>query len=181
MAFKKIPVTSVMTYVSGLHALNLDLRDGTGYDWHFMNYWLGGKSEIKLYGKGQETDTNPIYGYYGVADRASILNEMGLNVKSVFVADHHRAILDLVYENLSKYKMIGYAKGCVEDYFFEEKQGVELLVQLMKMRNYLDEERGEILNEWLSREFRSIYRSWDSGRLQAGAFASYSPDSLQNK
>lgn len=173
---KDIPETSVLCYISGHHSLNLDLKDGTGYDWHFMNYWMGGSKPIKLYGKGQETDTNNIYGYYGVADRSSLLESMGLQVGIVYIADHHRAVLDLVYESLIRYKLIGYAKGCVRDFFFEESQSKELFVQLVRLYGVLDEERSEILDEWLSKEFRTFYKSWRSGRLESGAFGSYSTD-----
>lgn len=173
MKLKDIPKTSVVCYISGLHSLNLDLKYGTGHDWHFMNYWVGGKVPVKLYGKGQEIDTNHIYGYYGVANREQVFRELGYETDAIYVADHHRAILDLVYESLTKFGMIGYAKGCVEDYFFEEHHSVELFVQLLRMREFLEDDTEEILVEWLSKEFRPIYRSWKFGKLQVGALASY--------
>jgi hypothetical protein len=180
MGFKPVPATTIKAYISGLHSLNLDLKDGTGFDWHFMNYWIDGVMPIKLYGEGQEINTNPIYGYYGIADRGRILSEFGLKVKKVYVADHHRAVLDLVYGSLTKHGMIGYAKGCVEDYFFETDQANELFAQLVKMSPYLEEEERELLVDWLSREFKPFYRSWQAGTLQVGALAGYSPGIIQN-
>jgi hypothetical protein len=180
MKLKILPKTSVRTYISGLHSLNLDLKDGTGFDWHFSNYWLEGNTPIKLYGEGQETNTNGIYGYYGVSNRDWILQNFGLNVKTIYMADHHRAILDLVYESLSKYKMIGYAKGCVSDYFFDNNHAHELFAQLVRMLSHMEGERREILYGWLSREFRSFYKLWKSGRLQVGTLAGYGADTLQD-
>lgn len=180
MSIKSIPMTSVLTYISGMHSLNLDLEDGTGYDWHFMNYWLDGKIPIKLYGNQHEINTNHIYGYYGVADRSKLLEKLGVRRNHIFVADHHRAVIDLVYESLTKYNMIGYAKGCVEDYFFEEFHKLELFKQLTIMINHLEEDKGEILNEWLSREFRSLYKSWSSGALQIRTITSYGSNFIQN-
>lgn len=168
MGFKEIPATSVSTYISGLHSLNLDLEDGTGFDWHFTNYWKGGNIPIKLYGEGKEINTNHIFGYYGVANREERLRSLGLNIRRVYIANHHRAIVDMVYEYLTKYNQIGYAKGCVDDYFFNEKDAVSLFRQLIKMSNYLDSDKGEILYGWLSKEFRIIYKSWQLGTLQEG-------------
>jgi hypothetical protein len=63
MSVKRIPFTNPTRYISGRHSLNVDLGDGTGYDWHFMNYWLDGSAPIKVYGEGCEINTNKIYGY----------------------------------------------------------------------------------------------------------------------
>lgn len=174
MAFKQLPKTNFLTYISGLHSLNLDLKDGTGCDWHFGNYWRDGVIPVKLYGKGQEVNTNHILGYYGIADRSDVLIDHGMfYAEKVYVANHHRAIVDLVYEYLTKYNQIGYAKGCVEDYFFNEDDVAQLFRQLVKLYNYLDEDRSDLLDGWLSKEFKTQYRSWKSGRLQEGTDLSY--------
>ncbi|WP_164821353.1 hypothetical protein [Paenibacillus koleovorans] len=166
MSVKKIPSTTIFCYISGIHSLNIDLGDGTGYDWHFMNYWLDGTKPIKLYGENQEINTNGIYGYYGIADRSKELNKIGIKVNQIYMANHHRAILDLVYESLTKYNQIGYAKGCVSDYFFEKNDVYELFYQLTLQLEHLNEERREILDEWLSREFRPFHKARRAGTLQ---------------
>ena len=135
MSIKNIPQTTVSTYISGIHSLNL---------------------------------TNPIYGYYGVANREERLNKLGLKIKKVYVANHHRAILDLVFDSLTRYNRIGYAKGCVRDFFFDSKNAQQLFNQLIQMVNYLDEDNKEVLNEWLSREFRPIYKARQARAIQSG-------------
>jgi hypothetical protein len=176
LSVKKIPLTTISKYISGLHSLNVDLGDGTGYDWHFMNYWLDGSNPIKTYGSGSLTDTNPFYGYYGIADRSAELRKIGINAKVVFMANHHRAILDLVYESLIRHEQIGYAKGCVGDYFFDKKDIFELFYQLILMLEILDEDRREILDEWLSREFRSLYKDRRLGTLQIRKIGDNAPN-----
>lgn len=167
----QIPKTTVSTYISGLESLNLDLEDGTGFDWHFHNFWGNESRQIKLYGKGTDVDTNHIYGYYGIADRSRrlALNHI-VSVDPIYIANHHRAALDSLYEYLTKYNTIGYVKGCVEDYFYREEEAKKLFRQILRMRIYLDEERREILDEWLAREFRKWYKSWsrpnDPGTIQ---------------
>jgi hypothetical protein len=151
----------------------MDFEDGTGYDWHFSSYWRGGTIPIKLYGEGTDTNTNPIYGYYGVANREERLRKLGLPVQKVYIANHTRAILDLVYEYLTKFRMIGYAKGCVEDIFFNKDHAIQLFKQLVKMRAYPDEDRRDILDDWLAREFKPFYRSWKAGTLQVGENPGY--------
>lgn len=156
MELKRIPDTSPILYISGLQSLNLDLRDGTGVGWHFSNVWSArGKGEIKLYGKGTKRNTLHILGSYGIADRSKILKY----TLPVYIANHYRAAVDLVYVTLVRHNMIGELKGSADHFFPEGEQKEELVQQLLKLLPYLDEERRKKLERWMLLEFGPIYRS----------------------
>lgn len=166
MSFKSVPETKALTYISGMHSLNLDLRDGTGCGWHFSNMWLSGKSPLKLYGKGTPVDTTEIFGYKGIADRSHYLKRLGANVSRVYVADHVRAAVDSVYENLKKYGHVGPIRSSVDHFFPNEKDKQELFDYLVILWGHLPQGRKEILDDWLSEEFRPFYKYWKLGRIQ---------------
>lgn len=137
-----LPKTSVDCYVSGMHSINLDLKDGTGVGWHYYNYWKL-DSDIKLYGKGMPVDITRVLGNYGVEDRSSVLGY------SIFIADHTRAAVDLVYESLIKWNMIGEIRGMVDDIFLTREQQEEFFSKLLLLVDILDNECGDKLERWV--------------------------------
>jgi len=167
MSFKDIPETTALSYISGLQSLNLDLRDGTGVGWHFANLWLSGKKPLKLYGKGTPVDTTNIFGYIGIADRSVSLQRLGAKVRKVYVANHIRAALDSVYESLIKYKHVGPIRGEVDHFFPDDEDKEKMFKYLLILFHHLDRDRREILDDWLSEEFRTLYKRWKSDRLQS--------------
>lgn len=101
-----IPTTSPQSYVSFLYALNLreHLEDTGG--WHFRDYWfhLRGVSDRTppIAGKGGIINTTPWLGERGVRDMGAVLMRHGITADAspVYVANHYRAIADLVFEDL---------------------------------------------------------------------------------
>lgn len=165
--FKNIPKTTALQYISGLNSLNLDLRDSTGSGWHFANVWSEEGKELRLYGKGTHADTTAFMGYLGIADRSEDLRRMGVPIRSgVYVANHFRAAADITYESLIRYRHVGPVRGSVDFYFPAEDQKEILFKYLLLVRGHVDEVRRELLDDWLSEEFRLIYKRWRTGALQ---------------
>ncbi|WP_411344758.1 hypothetical protein ACE3MZ_01305 [Paenibacillus sp. WLX1005] len=167
MEYNYIPTTDKRRYISGLHSLNLDVGDNTNSDWHFANYWLIKNKPIELFGVGSKADTTPIFGNQGVENRAYSLRRYGIEVSKVYIADHTRAFVDLVYRTLKSTGRIGYAKGMKDEIFNNIEQVNQVFDMLVKLLPYLNEDSKEVLDEWLSREFRSFYKSRKFGEIQS--------------
>lgn len=156
---KDIPITSNETYISGIQALNLDVEEGTSPDWHFYNIWHKTNKPLLLYGKNQETNTNMYLGNYGIKDRGYIFDNMNVHLPyPVFVANHIRALADLVFYNLIKYKQIGYAKGATNDFFVIEKHNDEFCQLIMNLYPHFEEDEQNLLKHWIHIEFKSQYK-----------------------
>jgi hypothetical protein len=101
-------------------------------------------------------DTFSIWGSLGIyAEREAFLN-MGIavNGESVYVADHYRAVLDLVFYNLKTYGDILNMNGDVDRFFDTDEQKKLLFEYMVKCRRYIDEEAGSNLEKWVTYEMR---------------------------
>ncbi len=99
-----LPDTSPDRYISFLRALNVH-EDGedTG-DWHQMATWftdnrMDKRPAASVVGRGCGVDTTPALGTSGVRDMGKVLFEREIIdiPGQVWVADHMRAIADIVY------------------------------------------------------------------------------------
>ncbi len=101
--FRSVPVTRPDHYISLVVALNLRVKGEVTGDWHDDVLLDGteGPSELPCVGRGELLDTTPSLGVFGVRNMASVLSEIyGRDIPGpVWVADHYRAIADLVMDD----------------------------------------------------------------------------------
>lgn len=154
-----IPETALERYISFKHALNLRFPDEDTGDWHFRPYFfeqtdaLIPQKSIPLAGKGQQIDTTPSLGHQGVRDMSSILSQERLPIPShqpVYVANHYRAIADLVMLDLHKSRIPSMADNAAINSWLDSQEQVDHL-----KRDYL-----ERLAIQLSGEPLRIFKQW---------------------
>jgi hypothetical protein len=101
----EIPATQLKRYISFKHALNLRFPNEDTGEWHFQSAFFDKPDSaprdrpIPLAGIGEVVDTTPSLGTKGIRDMASILLQSQIPIPAdhpVFVANHFRAIADLV-------------------------------------------------------------------------------------
>jgi hypothetical protein len=158
-AQKVIPRTTPQTYITGHDALNIHGDDDSHGEWHDV-FWhpIGVRRPppVSLGGQGC-FDTNPVYGTWGVREaRASVVG-MGLfvapDITEVYVANHTRAILDLLFCEIKSY---GHPTSTIQsswDWLDTAEQRDTLLMQAHKLAALLQTTPDvRQLEEWISRE-----------------------------
>lgn len=141
MKYKKIPKTSENFYISGWEALNTPGKTGSA-DWHPLNFWAScenGLDCIKLY-------CNPILGKSGIEKR-----EIKYSEGPVFIANHPRALADLIYKAIKENKNIELYQKDSEDLLTDEECR-EYWKYLRKMAEYYEE-----IDEFSKIEFTKWY------------------------
>lgn len=131
MKYKKIPKTSENLYISGWEALNTPGKTGSA-DWHPLDFWLSyedSEDYIKLY-------TNPVLGNEGVEYR-----EIEYSRDYEFIANHPRALADLVYSAFKEGKDINTYSRDSRDLLSDEecKEYWKYLRKMSKYSNEIDE------------------------------------------
>ncbi|MCL2311245.1 MAG: hypothetical protein FWC41_04465 [Firmicutes bacterium] len=152
----EIPNTTKENYITGIYALNLPTDNGSKADWHDVFHWRNGiekPREITVAGINTES-TGFIYNGYGVCEGKKHLLNVGLIVDkpNVYVANHCRAILDMVYDCLYKYNAIYNLTGALDDWFDKETDIQEFISRCSEMKNFVDEEKKNKLEKWLASE-----------------------------
>lgn len=154
-----IPETTLERYISFKHALNLRFPDEDTGDWHFQPYFYEQtegslpKKHLPLAGKGQKVDTTPALGHQGVRDMSSVLSQQRLPIPSeqpVYVANHYRAISDLVLLDIQKSRMPSVADNAAINSWLDTADQVDHL-----KRDYL-----ERLAIQLSGQPLRIFKQW---------------------
>jgi hypothetical protein len=152
----EIPTTNEKNYITGIYALNLP--DETGYtaDWHDVFHWrLGVEKPRKIKIAGIDTkDTNFIYSNYGIFEGKESLLKIRLTVERpyVYVANHCRAVLDMVYDCLNKYNAIYNLTGALDDWFDRDEDKLKVIEKCSIMKNFLDDRKASVLENWLKKE-----------------------------
>jgi hypothetical protein len=156
----EIPATSSERYITGIYALNIPAPEGTTGDWHDVFYWRQGidRPRTILLGGGDEVDTNAVYGDLGVYEGRAQLVAKGLTVPvgvtEVYVANHFRAILDLVYRSLRRYGRVLNLRGATTDWLDTPEQQQYVLDQAARLSDVLDEPQRQALAAWIAGERR---------------------------
>jgi len=151
-------------YISGIHALNLPAPEGTSGDWHFINAFFRNSETsetVILAGKGEEIDTNYIFGSYGIYMCNEALKCRGLKAQSEtsYAANHFRAILDRLYRVLIYGRYPGYIQGNSEEFLDTEEEKRILLEKAEMMFPYLTPSQSETLKKWIDIESKPGYRA----------------------
>jgi hypothetical protein len=161
----KIPQTSKDRYISGLYALNVRAPEGTTGDWHDVWHWRGGidsPRSVMLAGVDTEADTIPIYGDFGIYEGKNCLADSGLDVDSdiseVYIANHYRAILDMLYRSLKKYGEVYNLSGATNDWLDTDEQKALVLSRAKLLENLFDGKASVALQNWIAAESGSDWR-----------------------
>lgn len=154
----EIPPTSRQRYISGLYALNLPAPEGTSGDWHDVFYSAPSARrtrQIQL-GGSDWVNTNHIYNDFGIYEGRETVLAKGLELPEgmteVWVANHFRATLDLIYRSLQKFDDVFGLESATTDWLdTPEQQQYELELAGM-MLPHLSEERQVKLAAWIDAE-----------------------------
>ncbi|NRA88160.1 MAG: hypothetical protein HRU28_12385 [Rhizobiales bacterium] len=152
-----IPKTSPERYISFLHALNLRYPDEDTGDWHFMPSFFikDGEADrsVVIAGKGCKVDTTPSLKDLGVREMSDILIDQGvIKVKTpVYVANHYRAIADLVMADLLSGRRPTVAGvSDINDWLDTEEQVTTLKNEYLNLLgSQLSGQNKIIYNEWI--------------------------------
>lgn len=167
----EIPPTDRRHYITGIYALNVHAPDGsdTSGDWHDVFHWRDGldhPAEVWVAGHEPNSDTNAIYGDMGVyegKDRLSGL-EIDPNIQEVWIADHFRAILDMLYRSLKRYDQVHGLRGATEDWLDTPEQKEFLLAQAARLSDWLTPAQQAALKTWIDYERRNDGSRGGDGR-----------------
>jgi len=142
-------------YISGIYALNITNNDEDSFgDWH-RNIWYNineyPNSNITHFGDLGEFNTNDIWDSYGIYEGKGLLlkeNNIITNYKNIYIANHRRAVLDLLYYYIKKYKVIWEVGEAAEEYILDNKKIIEMLDKSKYVVKYLNNDELFIYNKW---------------------------------
>jgi hypothetical protein len=153
-------------YISGVHALNLPPPERTSGDWHPSNVFFHEERDvlITLAGKGTKMDTNHIFQTYGIYLCNETLESRGLKINrtngiTYYAANHYRAILDVLYESVSRAKYPYHLDRASEDYLDTDAEKQILLEKASIMLPFFPSEKRKLLQKWLDNERLPGYKS----------------------
>ncbi|MDO6514394.1 MarR family winged helix-turn-helix transcriptional regulator [Neptuniibacter sp. 2_MG-2023] len=145
-----LPKTSPRHYLTGMSALNIPSNEGTG-DWHFIETFEGGSRSTlgPFFIAGDDySDTYEFLGLDGIKEVSEVLRKAGLSVNDkLFAANHYRAMIDMIYDKLTKGLTLESYKA---DDWFPRKRDKEKLGQYIKKIYYsIDPVKQQRLEEWM--------------------------------
>jgi hypothetical protein len=156
-----VPPTPPDTYITGLYALNITSPDDdTSGDTHghifFWNPSKGTPPKMTLAGPGQEINTASFWSDFGIYEGRERLRKMRLplprNVKNIYIANHYRAILDLIYHSLVRYEDILALNGATWDWLSNENQREFLFSKVVFLFPALSTKAKRNLLKWMNYE-----------------------------
>jgi hypothetical protein len=153
-----IPPTDCEHYITGVYALNVSAPEGTTGDWHDVFHWQANSERPRTVtlGGSSDTDTNAIYGDLGVYEGRDRLLDKGLDIPAdmteVYLANHFRAMLDLLYRSLSRHGRVLNLTGATTDWLDTPEQQEFVLAQATRMADLFDEDAQRALAAWIEGE-----------------------------
>lgn len=153
--------TSKKRYISGYYALYVFPPEETSGDWHDVWHWREGidrPRDITLAGYGTDINTNDIWGDWGVYEGKDRLLKKDLKIKEriteVYIANHFRAILDLLYRDLRRFDRADTLFFASTDWLDTEEQKELLLskAELLRYEFQLKPKLLEGLQTWIDHE-----------------------------
>lgn len=159
----RIPETSPTCYVSFFRALNLKVPGEATGDRHFHISFFGyTDGEVaELAGEGTEVDTTPSLGTLGVREMGHLIAKRGIKPYDgpVYVANHYRAIADLVAENLLNMPLDDlledpvyflFPAGRINEYLNSQEQVDRLTAEYLRpFRSQLPASRQAAFDTWV--------------------------------
>lgn len=157
----EIPPTDRQHYITGIYALNVHPPEDTSGDWHDVFHWREGldrPGKIWIAGRDSFPDTNPIYGDMGIYDGTDQIRLKNLDIdssiKEIWIANHFRAILDMLYRSLKLTSEVHGLRGATEDWVDTPEQKDFVLSQAALLNDWLDDTQKVALAEWIDYERR---------------------------
>lgn len=142
--------------------MNLAAPEGTSGDWHDVFHWQDGAEQprqVTLAGMG-DIDTTPIYGDLGIYEGRDRLVAQGLDIPAgmqrVYIANHSRAILDLLYRSLRRWGRVLNLTGATTDWLDTREQGERLLEQATLLEPAFHPAAQDELRRWIADEARTL-------------------------
>ncbi|MDR2199080.1 MAG: hypothetical protein LBR53_06470 [Deltaproteobacteria bacterium] len=174
--YRSVPPTSYTQYISGNTALNLESRhtDTLGGTDFMENFFCFPDEDVPLMLWGDVSEkfrnTLHIYGKWGIHDDyADVLRYAGFehDFEKVYVADHYRAICDIVYADITRGgpRKLNYNKAYGPNFFsnwivasniIEIEKCNYLLDKIGEMSPYLPRECVPCLDNWIDFEKEAI-------------------------
>jgi hypothetical protein len=144
-----LPHTSETNYITGRAALNVPNEDGSFADWHFDQVFLSGRGKIRI--AGQDTpETAKLLGNYGIRECSGVLRRFGVSVQAgekVYVANHIRALLDMVLTSLAKNRIPEHV--AIGEMLDSPAELEELRTQVQALKQKItDQVTLSLLNQW---------------------------------
>ena len=144
-----LPHTSAKNYITGKAALNVPNEDGSFADWHFDEVFLSGRGKIRIAGK-DAPETENFLGNYGIRECSDVLRRFGVSVQTdekVYVANHIRALLDMVLTSLAKNRIPEHVT--IGDMLDTQEELEELRTQVNQLRRKItDQVTLSLLTQW---------------------------------
>lgn len=144
-----LPHTSEEHYITGRAALNVPNEDGSFADWHFDEVFLSGRGKIRIAGR-DAPETMSLLGSYGIRECSGVLKRFGVAVQTgekVYVANHIRALLDMVLTSLAKNRVPEHVS--VGDMLDTSAELDELRTQVATLKQKItDQVTLSLLNQW---------------------------------
>lgn len=104
--------------------------------------------------------TTPIYGDLGVYEGRDRLAAQGLDVpagmRQVYIANHSRAILDLLYRSLHRWGRVLNLTGATTDWLDTKEQGEQLLKQATMLEASFHPAAQDELRRWVADEASAL-------------------------
>lgn len=160
-----IPHTTPKKYITGYYALNIPDR-GEVADWHSNIFWRpvgvsDPQTKITLGGDGSKHNTNPIFDRYGVRNATSQIKNMGLSLpeeeKKTYVANHSRAILDMLFYQLKELGEATELTNATIDWLPTPKKAEKTLARATILTEFLNDTQKKGLARWIDHERKVLY------------------------
>lgn len=150
---------TIKNYLSGYFALKMPSPEGTTGDWHPFGENV--IPEIAWYGEDYpDRNTLDCLGTYGLWEGSFWLKSYKFDVPNTcFVANHFRAVLDLV-KYADSVGLIGGNKLLSEQFIDHPKHKEEILIQALKLAKFY---KSEIIYKWVEHEATHSYEFEEKG------------------
>lgn len=153
-----IPATTPIQYISFKHALNLRCPGEDTGEWHFLSAFFNDDDFITprsapIAGKDGLVDTTPSLGDKGIREMSAVLESSQVQPANgpVYVANHYRAITDLVMLQLKEGNTPTIANVRAINQWLDTEEQISHLVSdyLKPLGSQLDKPHQEIFDEWI--------------------------------
>ena len=162
-------MTKNKIYITGQYALNIHPENcKTTGDWHggiWDNISIYPSEHIKTAGSITGLNTNDIWGDYGIYDGKEELQNIGLKIEynPVYIADHNRAILDMLYDYVVNVGIIFEIDNASNEFLGDRENINEMLKMSKLIEKYLNEKQLYIYNMWYDNEMRNTEKYYGFG------------------